>query len=90
MKNSSIVRALVVGLGVVIESLPPKTQRRACDMMADIVSAGLVSDPDAESLIETFAEPSERTAPGMLPEPAALCATEPNYNGLITFLAMAH
>jgi hypothetical protein len=59
MKNSSVVRALVVGFGSVIESLPPKTQRRACGLMADIVATGLVSDPDAEALIKTFAEPDQ-------------------------------
>jgi len=61
MKNSSVVRALVVGFGSVIESLPPKTQRRAYDLMAGMVATGLVGDPDAEALIKTFTEPSERS-----------------------------
>jgi hypothetical protein len=48
-----------VGLGSVIESLPRKTHRKACDLMADIVATGLVSDPDAEALIKTFVEPPD-------------------------------
>jgi hypothetical protein len=57
MKSSSVVRALVVGMGSVIESLPPKTQRKTRDLMADMVATGLVADPDAEALIRSFAEP---------------------------------
>jgi hypothetical protein len=58
MKNTSVVRALVVGMGSVIESLPPQTQRKTRNLMADMVAAGLVADPDAEALIRAFAEPN--------------------------------
>jgi hypothetical protein len=58
MNQTSVIMALVVGLGSVVESLPAKAQRRACDLMADIVATGLV-DSDAEALIKTFARPAK-------------------------------
>ena len=51
MKHESVVRALVIGFGSIVESLPRKTQKRTRGLMAEILASGLVSDPDAEALI---------------------------------------
>lgn len=59
MKNESVVRALVIGFGSIVESLPRKTQKRTRGLMAEILASGLVSDPDAEALIEAFADRPE-------------------------------
>ena len=59
MKHESVVRALVIGFGGIVKSLPRKTQKRTRDLMAEILASGLVCDPDAEALIETFADQPE-------------------------------
>jgi hypothetical protein len=52
MKTESTVKAMLVVLSAVFESLPPEIRRRTVTLIEDC--AGFVDDPDARELMRAY------------------------------------